>query len=144
MCVAADASKLFCMAHIAYIKSFLYHLNFHFKYQTLYTCKLDRLSWRKSTQVRESAFFSRTWAKLTQNELFSFSKSEHFFRVNLHYVCRYCELCWRILLTFLFNVCLQEIFLAFRSCFSTTSLSSFPSFPWFNNVNELLSTSFYY
>ena len=71
MCVAANASELFCMAIST----------FHIKYHTLYTCKLATLSWRKSTQVWEGSFFSRKSVKLTQDELFSIFKFENFLRV---------------------------------------------------------------
>ena len=33
MCVAANASELFCMAHLTNIECFLYFLTFDFKYQ---------------------------------------------------------------------------------------------------------------
>ena len=52
--VAANASELFCMSHLANIERFSYPLLiFHFKYRILYPCKLARLRERKSTQVRE-------------------------------------------------------------------------------------------
>ena len=44
MPVAADASELFCMAHLANIKRFYTILTFHFEYQILYASKLTRLS----------------------------------------------------------------------------------------------------
>ena len=40
MCVAANASELFWMAQLANIERFYTILNFHFKYQILYACKL--------------------------------------------------------------------------------------------------------
>ena len=59
MCVAANAFKLLCMAHLASIERFLYHSNLHFKYQILHACKLASLSWRKSTQIQEDVFLSK-------------------------------------------------------------------------------------
>ena len=41
MCVAANASELFCMAHLANIEWLLYSSNFHFKYRILYPCQLE-------------------------------------------------------------------------------------------------------
>ena len=58
MCVAVNTSELFCMAHLANIEPFFTILTFHFKYQTLCTCKLASSSWRKPIQVREGAFIS--------------------------------------------------------------------------------------
>ena len=57
MCVTANASELFCLAHLENTERFLDpSLTFHFKYQISYACKLASLSWRKSAQVREGAF----------------------------------------------------------------------------------------
>ena len=44
MCIASKAPKLFCMAHLANIKRFLYHSNRSFKYQILHKCKLASMS----------------------------------------------------------------------------------------------------
>ena len=62
----------------------------YFKYQILYTCKLTSLSWQKSTQLREGAFsLGNEWkneVKMTQNELFSIFKSEHYLSVHFAYL----------------------------------------------------------
>ena len=52
--VAANASELFNMAHLANNKKFLYHSNLSFKNQIVYASKLASLSWWKSTN---GAFF---------------------------------------------------------------------------------------
>ena len=44
VCVADNASELFCMAHLANIEPFYIILTCHFKYQILYTCELTSLS----------------------------------------------------------------------------------------------------
>ena len=57
MYAAANVSKLCCMAHLANFEPFFYTIpNCRFKYQILHKCKVASLSWRKSTQIRESEF----------------------------------------------------------------------------------------
>ena len=56
VCVAANASELFYMGHLANNECYFSIQNFHFKHQILYSCKLASLSLRKSTQMREGAF----------------------------------------------------------------------------------------
>ena len=55
MCIPANASKLFCMAHL--VNAFYTILTIHLQYQILYACKLESLNCRKSTEIRERAFY---------------------------------------------------------------------------------------
>ena len=76
-CCCYNASELFCMAYLASIERFLYHSNLSsFKYQVLYTFKLTSLSWWKSTQVREGAFYSFPMRKHTFSHSNWFSSAQ--------------------------------------------------------------------
>ena len=70
MCVAPDASALFVWPNQQILKAFYTIITFHFKYQILYPCKVASLSCRKSTQVREGAFFFQKCVKFTQMNYF--------------------------------------------------------------------------
>ena len=52
----ANASEMFCTAHLSNLNAFYIFLTVHFKYQILCECTLSRLSLRKSIQVPEGAF----------------------------------------------------------------------------------------
>ena len=56
MCVAANASKLFCMINLANIERFLSHSNFSFKKKNCVCMEICQLELTKPTQVRERAF----------------------------------------------------------------------------------------
>ena len=53
-----DAYELFSMAHLANNKHFLYHSNFSFLISSFIYMLTHQLHQRKSTQVREDAFYS--------------------------------------------------------------------------------------
>ena len=44
MCVAANASRMFCMAYFANIEGFYIIITFHFKYKIPYASKLGSLN----------------------------------------------------------------------------------------------------
>ena len=71
------------------LNAFYAILTFHFKYQIFYTCKLDRLSWWKSTHVRKGAFsLVNEKLKLIQDHLFLIFKAKHFFTSIVRYNSR--------------------------------------------------------
>ena len=72
ICVAANASELFCMAHLANIDLFLYHSNL-----SVYM--------HVNSPVRKCAFSLPKCVKLTQVELFSIFKSERILRVQIYF-----------------------------------------------------------
>ena len=65
------------------IKVFFVILIFHFKSEILSTYKLANLSWWNQFKC-ETIFFSRRRVKLTEDELFSIFKSEHFLKVQIY------------------------------------------------------------
>ena len=78
-----------CFEWLTYqlLNAFYTILNFHFKYQILYACKLASLCCWKPTQ---GAFFSRKWVKIIQGGLFSIFKTVYL----IYYVFNRIQNCW--------------------------------------------------
>ena len=81
MCVAANASKLFCMTHLANIERFLYHSNLLFSISSFIWMQIRQLELTKINSSARRYIFSRKLVKFTQDELFSIFKGEKFLRV---------------------------------------------------------------
>ena len=81
MCVAANASQLFCMTRLENSERFLWHSNLSFWISDFMCMKTRQLELTKINSSVSRCVFSPKWEKLTQDELFSIFKSKHFLRV---------------------------------------------------------------